>query len=189
MISAVIPTLNAEKTLASTLAALVPAAVDGLVREVIVVDGGSTDRTRDIVEDSGARLLAKSGACGYQLAVGAMRSGQPWLLFLLPGTVLEPGWEREASQFMERIDMGKRPSSAAVFRLALEDQGGARWHERLATLRGPGGNQGLLIPRHLYEKVGEHRPVQRYDVDLIRRLGRRRITMFSSRAIVERAQA
>ena len=42
MISVIIPTLNAERTLTHTLAALVPAVVDGIVQETIVVDGGVT---------------------------------------------------------------------------------------------------------------------------------------------------
>lgn len=46
MISVVIPALNAERHLPAALTALVPAAVNGIVREVIVVDGGSTDHTR-----------------------------------------------------------------------------------------------------------------------------------------------
>ena len=54
MITVVIPTLNAEAGLPATLTALVPAAVDGLVREVIVVDGGSTDFTCRIAEEMGA---------------------------------------------------------------------------------------------------------------------------------------
>ena len=90
MISVVIPTLNAQATLAATLTALVPAAVDGLVREVIVVDGGSTDQTAAIVEDAGAQLVCKSGGRGHQLTVGALRAKQPWLLFLHADTVLAP---------------------------------------------------------------------------------------------------
>ena len=53
MISVVIPTLNAERTLASTLAALVPAVVDGLVQEAILADGGSSDDTRIIADAAG----------------------------------------------------------------------------------------------------------------------------------------
>jgi rSAM/selenodomain-associated transferase 2 len=190
MISVVIPTLNAEATLAATLTALVPAAVDGLVREVIVVDGGSTDRTIDIVEDAGAQLMRKSGGRGYQLTVGAMRAKQPWLLFLHADTMLEAGWEREASAFMERTDAKPDRASAGVFRFALDDVGAKpRLLERLvaarcALLRLPYGDQGLLIQRQLYEDVGAFRPLPLMeDVDFMRRLGRRRMTLLSARAV------
>jgi rSAM/selenodomain-associated transferase 2 len=190
MISVVIPTLNAEATLAATLTALVPAAVDGLVREVIVVDGGSTDKTVDIVEDAGAQLMRKSGGRGYQLTVGAMRAKQPWLLFLHADTMLEAGWEREAGAFMERTDAKPERASAGVFRFALDDIGAKpRLLERLvaarcALLRLPYGDQGLLIQRQLYEDVGAFRPLPLMeDVDFMRRLGRKRLTMLSARAV------
>src|SRR6478672_5985963 len=109
MITVVIPTLNAETTLGPTLASLVSAAVDGLVRVVIVVDGGSTDRTTEIVDHAGANLLISDKGRGQQLAAGAAQARFPWLLFLHADTALEPGWEREASLFMQRIDMGERP--------------------------------------------------------------------------------
>ncbi|MEQ1710252.1 MAG: glycosyltransferase, partial [Hyphomicrobium sp.] len=57
MITVVIPTLNAEGGLAATLTALVPAVVEGVVREVIVVDGGSTDRTLDIADQAGVEIV------------------------------------------------------------------------------------------------------------------------------------
>jgi rSAM/selenodomain-associated transferase 2 len=190
MISVVIPTLNAEATLAQTLAALVPAAVDGLVREVIVVDGGSTDRTAGIVDSAGADLLHCTGGRGPQLAAGAERARFSWLLFLHADTMLEPGWEREASSFMERIDMGARPLAAAAFRFTLDDIGmKPRMLERLVALRSavlhlPYGDQGLLIPKRLYTELGGYRPLHiMEDVDLVRRLGRRRTVMLSSRAV------
>ena len=67
MISVIIPTLNAQPGLAATLTALVPATVDGLVREVIVVDGGSTDRTAAIADEAGTHFVTRSGGRGYQL--------------------------------------------------------------------------------------------------------------------------
>ena len=57
MISVIIPTWNAERTLTATLSALVPALVDGVVREVILVDSGSTDQTVAIADSFGARVI------------------------------------------------------------------------------------------------------------------------------------
>jgi rSAM/selenodomain-associated transferase 2 len=190
MISVIIPTLNAERYLAETLAALVPAAVDGLIREAIVVDGGSSDRTAAIVDAAGADLVRGGGGRGSQLAAGAARARFSWLLFLHADTVLAPGWEREASQFMERVDSGARPVAAAAFRFALDDMGARpRVLERLvalrcAALRLPYGDQGLLIPERLYAEIGGYRPLPLMeDVDLVRRLGRRRLVMLGSRAL------
>lgn len=58
MLSVVIPARDEAPQLAILLAALVPSAVDGLVREVIVVGAGSTDETADVCEDAGAALVA-----------------------------------------------------------------------------------------------------------------------------------
>lgn len=190
MISVVIPTLNAESGLTDTLSALVPATIEGLVREVIVVDGGSTDATRQIADDAGAEIIITSPSRGGQLMAGAARAKHPWLLFLHADTTLDPGWEREVGQFMGRVDTGRARLSAAAFRFALDDDGIApRFLEslvslRCAALRLPYGDQGLLIPKRLYEKVGGYRdlPVME-DLDLVRRLGRRGLRMLRSRAL------
>jgi len=190
MISVIIPTLNAEADLAQTMAALVPAAVDGLVKEVIVIDGGSGDRTAQIADQAGAQFVIRSGGRGYQLLAGAHRARFPWLLFLHADTVLEAGWERDVATFMEAIDTGKRPQAAAAFRLALDDAGfRPRVLEHLvaircALLRLPYGDQGLLMPRSLYDEIGGYSShVLMEDVDIVLRLGRRRISMLRPRAV------
>ena len=88
----------AERTLAPCLAALVPAVVEGLVREAIISDGGSTDDTHVIAEAAGARFVAGERGRGAQLARGASLAKGDWLLFLHADTVLEEGWEIEADQ-------------------------------------------------------------------------------------------
>jgi hypothetical protein len=121
---------------------------------------------------------------------GAVRAKHPWLLFLHADTVLDPGWEQEASYFMEAVDKGKAELAAAAFRFALDDEGLApRVLERLvrlrcAMLRWPYGDQGLLIPRRLYDEVGGYRcmPVME-DLDLARRLGARRLKLLRARAV------
>lgn len=195
MISVVIPTLNAEVGLAATLTALVPAAVEGLVREVIVVDGGSADRTLKIADQAGVEVVSMSGTRGQMLAAGAHRARFPWLLFLNPDTVLEPGWEREAGAFIERVEMGARDQAAAAFGFALDDIGFApRLVETFATLRStllrlPHGDQGLLISRRLYSEIGGHRPLPFLeDVDIVRRLKRRQIVLLRPKAVTSAAR-
>ena len=191
MISVIIPALNAENGLAASLTALIPAVVDGLVRDVIVVDGGSTDQTLAIADQAGAEIVMFGQANrGAQLAEGAGRARQPWLLFLHADTVLDAGWQREAGSFIDRVDAGARHVSAAAFRFALDDFGlKPRVLEtgvtlRCALFRMPYGDQGLLIPASLYWEIGGYRPLETMeDVDIIRRLGRRRIVMLRTAAV------
>jgi rSAM/selenodomain-associated transferase 2 len=189
MISVVIPTLNAERHLPATLAALVPAAVDGIVREVIVVDGGSTDRTHRVADHAGTDFLSAEPGRGTQLSRGAAKAKFPWLLFLHADTVLEDGWERAAVDFMHRVDHGEHAPAAAAFRFKLDDKGlaprtlEALVRARCAVLKLPYGDQGLLISRRLYNEVGGFRsmPIME-DVDIVRRLGRKRITILNTDA-------
>jgi len=190
MISVVIPTLNAEASLGETLSSLVPAAVDGLVGEVIIVDAGSTDRTLDIADGAGADIVASETGRGAQLMAGAQRARFPWLLFLNADTYLDAGWERDANFHMERVDSGRRAASAASFRFVLDDEGVmARALETMASLRTglvklPYGEQGLLISRALYDEVGGFRALRALeDMDIARRLGRRRLAVLNARAV------
>jgi rSAM/selenodomain-associated transferase 2 len=190
MISVVIPTLNAERKLAPTLAALVPAVVEGIVQEAIVVDGGSTDETRAIAEAAGTHLIEAPLGRGSQLDAGARASRSDWLLFLHADTVLDPGWAEEAQGFIKRVQTGRRDEAAAAFRFALDDDGAMpRFIERLVAWRCrlfglPYGDQGLLISRRLYRRLGGFRPLPLMeDVDLVRRLKRRELVMLQSRAV------
>lgn len=195
MISVVIPTLNAETGLAATLTSLVPAAVDGVVREAIIVDGGSADRTLEIADHAGAEIVKSDPGRGSQFRAGAARARFPWLLFLHAGTELEPGWEREAGQFIERVEAGRRRDTAAAFRFALDDEGFApRLLESLAAFRSsvlklPYGDQGLLISRALYDEIGGYAALPLLeDLDIVRRLGRGRVTALRSRALANAAR-
>jgi glycosyltransferase involved in cell wall biosynthesis len=59
-LAVVIPTFNESGHLPLTLAALVPAAVDGLVREVVISDGGSSDGTLEAADEAGAKIVTSA---------------------------------------------------------------------------------------------------------------------------------
>jgi glycosyltransferase involved in cell wall biosynthesis len=188
MINVVVPTLNAERLLARCFDSLIAAVVRGVVREVIVADGGSSDGTLAIADAAGARVVVASGARSAQLLAGAAAARADWILFLHPQTALEPGWDVEVEAFLGQA-MPERPQAAA-FRFALEEFGGeARRAEAKAALRSrllalPYGDQGLLVPKRLYRKIGGYRALAAMeDADLVRRIGRRRLVLLRSRAL------
>ena len=188
MISVVVPTANSGRLLPRCFDSLISGAVRGVVREVIVSDAGSTDGTLVIADAAGAHVVRSRKNRGAQMADGAALAKGDWLLFLRPETALEPGWEMEAESFISQAEM-ERPR-AAVFRFALDDFGGeARRAEAKAALRTalfalPYGDQGLLIPKRLYKKLGGYRALADLeDADLVRRIGRRRLVSLRARAV------
>jgi glycosyltransferase involved in cell wall biosynthesis len=190
MISVVIPTLNSQASLSRCLESLVGAAMSGLVREVIVADGGSGDDTLGIADGAGARVVEAGKTRSERLIKGADTARGDWLLFLHPETALEPRWDEEAVNFVASSILEK--PRAAVFRFALNDKSSkARRIEARVAFRswlfgGATGEQGLLIPTRFYRKLGGYRPLDAMeDIDLIRRIGRRRLVPLHSRAINE----
>ncbi len=192
MLSVVIATENAEHVLVPTLAALVPGATAGIVREVIVADAGSSDATAMIADSAGCRIEVTAAPRGERLRQAAASARGPWLMFLPPGVVPDWTWTQEIQRFIEHAELsGRSDARAAAFRRTGEaDTLGSAIMEGLGLIAGalgamPRPQQGLLISKTLYERVGPHRgedaePEQRF----LRRLGRRRIVLLRSRSVM-----
>ncbi|MDP2241186.1 MAG: TIGR04283 family arsenosugar biosynthesis glycosyltransferase [Burkholderiales bacterium] len=177
----IIPVLNGGAGLAETLAALPP------VHQVIVVDGGSTDDSAALAAARGARVLGSDRGRGGQFAVGAEAATAPWLLFLHADTRLDEAAWMALAAYIAKTDA---VATAAVFRLRLDDPAWqARVLERAVRLRVallslPYGDQGLLIHRDLYAAVGGFASLPLMeDVELVRRLGRRRLCLLDGAAV------
>jgi len=155
LISIVIPTLDEERALPGTLDAAL--AQTGNF-EIIVVDGGSSDRTVAIAEDAAAReprirLLDAERGRARQMNAGATPAVGEWLLFLHADTLLpEHG--------LERIAGLPKTAQAGCFRHRFS--GTSRmlrtlsWfhNRRFRVTRVIYGDQAMFIRRTLFEELG-----------------------------------
>lgn len=156
-LSIIIPTLNAADRIGPTLACLAAKIGDGLIRELIIADGGSSDAIADIADHAGATLVVSSPGRGGQLRAGAAIAKGSWLLFLHADTLLDREWSTVVAGHLAR-----HPNKAAYFKLKFEAAG--LWPDSIslwANLRSrlfhlPYGDQGLLISRQHYDAIGGH---------------------------------
>lgn len=182
-LSVVVPTLNAQSGLPACLSALYEGVSAGIVRELIVVDGGSDDATLKIADDVGAVILKSAPSRGGQLRKGAEAAKGTWLLFLHADTVLEEGWTNVVAKAFEDRDR------AGHFLLQFS-QGGragrivAAWANLRSKVFGlPYGDQGLLISKRLYAQIGGFDDISLMeDVAMARKLGRRRMRVLHTTA-------
>lgn len=172
-LSVIIPVLDAEPALPACLAALMEGVEAGLIRELVISDGGSSDATLALAEAAGAVIVTGPASRGGQLRRGVASASGPWLLVLHADSVLARGWSAAVTA---QIADG-RPG---YFRLAFDARGFApAWVAGWANLRArllhlPYGDQGLLISRAEYDAAGGYDDIPLMeDVALARRLGRR----------------
>jgi glycosyltransferase involved in cell wall biosynthesis len=151
VISVVIPTLNDEALLGRVLTALVPAAVSGFVREVIVADGGSSDATLDIADDAGCRVLAGQSPLEPRVRAAAEKAEGEWLMLLRPCVQLLPGWEEVVRQHVEN-----RAGEGAS--LPATPAGSMSW---LSALVGDRSSDVLVLARASFAAEGRPRSLRR----------------------------
>jgi len=188
MLSVIIPTEGVEQPAVATLAALVPGAAAGVIREVLLVDrvgNGVIERVADV---AGCSFLRFDGTRAAALAAGARAARSPWLMFLHAGAVLDNGWIEETTQFIQNVSSSDRPR-AGVFRYARSPYADTRLRDGLKFVArmivGPSAEQGLLIARDHYERLGGYRPdSRRSETRLLRQLGRSARTQLRSRIMV-----
>ena len=151
MISIIIPVLNEERALPATLQHVF--SQTGKF-EVIVVDGGSTDSTLDIVrQDSRIQLLSAATGRASQMNAGAQHASGEWLVFLHADTHLPKDALLTVEQLSSEVQAGgfKHLFSGHAWSLRL-----ISWLDNLrcSWTRIIYGDQAMFVRRDMFNKLG-----------------------------------
>lgn len=186
LISAIIPTFNEEATIEKTLD-----AISRLVNvdEVVIVDGGSTDKTVEIIEKYGLKKpfkLVEFGEPnrGKQLHEGTRHAAHEIFWFLHADTRPAQGCAREIKKYMNHDSV-----IGGNFQVLFD--GGSRWarfmmwlHPQLQSIGLIYGDSAIFTRREVYEKVGGYKPIPVLeDVDFVKRLKKRGDFRFLTKAV------
>lgn len=183
-LSIIIPTLNTGNQLPRTAACLMEGLNSGLVRDLIVTDGGSNDDTATIGEDLGATFIVGAAGRGGQLRRGAGVAQGTWMMFLHADTHLLPGWSTVVENHI------RTSQNAGYFRLQFRDGGlmgrvfaaGANIRSKFGL---PYGDQGLLISRALYDQVGGYKDMALMEDVAIARALKGKLIMLAGKAATD----
>lgn len=168
--SVIIPTRNEVASLPTTLDHVIAAWPDA---EIIVSDGGSEDETVAIAGTKGAKVVrAQEASRGVQLRAGVGESSREWILFLHADTWVSSEAARVADQFRSRSE-----ALIATFQVAFDDSSWllkrSEWWTRFDSVFTRFGDQGILVRRSYYDRLGGFQPWPLFeDVDLLRRARR-----------------
>ena len=169
-ISIVIPTFNESECIESTLECLAPLRQQG--HEVLVVDGGSTDETRELVNNRVDRVIQTTPGRAHQMNVGASHATGDILWFIHADTKV---FENAAQLILESLANDYRHWGRFDIRLSGEHFL-LRVVEKLMNLRSSitgiaTGDQGIFVRRNTFSAIGGFMPIPLMeDVEISRRL-------------------
>ena len=142
--------------------------------EIVVVDGGSQDDTRERARNAGARVIDSPPGRAVQLQAGLQASSGDVVLFLHADTQLPPSWPEAVSRAL-----ADEESVGGAFRFRFDVRSPAlrfiEWgvHLRVALFGLPYGDQAVFARRDVLQRIGgvPQQPIGE-DVDLVRALAR-----------------
>lgn len=114
MLTVIIECRDQEPELAQTLAALVSGAIEGLVREVVVLDHGSRDGTSRVADAAGCRFFTE-----WDIGDVLREARGDWLLLVEPGARPQAGWIDEIGEYMALNKMPARFTASRGYKRPL----------------------------------------------------------------------
>lgn len=170
-LTAIVPMLNEERAIEATLEALRRGAADA---EIIVVDGGSSDRSVALARARCDRVIVSTRGRARQMNAGAAAAAGDALVFVHADTLVGDGFAREIAAAMANPKViGGR------FDIAFDEYGGglrmvaAMINLRSRMMRSATGDQAIFVRRDAFFRLGGFAEIELCeDVDFVRRMKR-----------------
>ncbi len=165
--SIIIPTFNEEKIIGSCLSSILQ--FDNNI-EIIVVDGGSFDSTRNIVSSYPVKLFATERSRGIQLNKGASSASGDILIFLHADSILPPNAFEIISEYFTDPDC-----NCAVFKTKFDIDNSIlkiySWFSKFETMFTSFGDQTIIVRKDFFNSIGKFAEIPILeDVEFLRRV-------------------
>jgi rSAM/selenodomain-associated transferase 2 len=152
MISVVIPAYNEESHIKETIQRLWKYDENGLVKEIIIADGGSVDDTVTIARSEGVQVVESSKGRAVQMNNGALQATQTLLYFLHADSI-------PPENFSDSIFQAYRQGAiSGCFRLAFDHDHwflkAHCWFTRFNINAFRFGDQSLFVTKDVFQKCG-----------------------------------
>ena len=176
-ISLITPTYNEQKNvhiITENIILLKP-------KEVIIVDGNSTDNTRKLLKN--LKIIKTKASRGTQLKKGAKYSKQEWLFFIHADTKLHIENIKEIKCFINKKNIYKvgffhlKFNNSSIFAYFI-----SKWANfRTKVFNMPFGDQCLLINRLYYESIGGYQEIDKMeDMEIMLKIPNKNKIFFKS---------